>query len=60
MEIFWYILVYAVIGIWFVYREPKGGVKSWQVSLGYTLFLPILLVHLAILLVKQQWGKRQP
>lgn len=60
MEIFWYVMTYAVIGIWFVNRKPKGGVKGWHLLVSYTLFLPILLVHTVIYLSGRPWRKRQP
>lgn len=60
MEILWYVMAYAIVGLWFVMRRPKGGVKLWHLVISYTIFLPILLVHTCIYLAKRPWKNRQP
>lgn len=60
MDVFLAIMVYACIGIWYVNRRPKGGVKNYHLLISYTLFLPILLVHTVIYLLSRPWRKRQP
>lgn len=60
MDIFVIVMAYAVIGVWFVNRKPKGGVKGWHLAVSYTIFLPILLVHTVIYLANRPWKRRQP
>ena len=60
MDIFLAVMAYALIGIWYVHRKRKGGVKRHHLLIAYTIFLPILLVHTAIYLANQPWKKRQP
>ena len=60
MDIFFAVMGYAVIGLWFIKRKPKGGIKGWHLVIGYTIFLPLLLTHAVIYLSGRFQKRRQP
>ena len=60
MDIFVIVMAYAIVGMWYVSRRPKGGVRGHHLAIAYTIFLPILLVHTVIYLANRPWKKRQP
>ena len=60
MDIFVIVMGYAVIGLWFIMRKPKGGVRGWHLAIGYTIFLPLLLTHAIIYLSSRLRKRRQP
>lgn len=60
MDIFLVVMVYAIVGMWYISRRPKGGIKRHHLVIGYTIFLPILLVHTVVYLSGRPWKKYQP
>ena len=60
MDIFVIVMGYALMGTWYVQHKRKGGVKRHHLLIGYTIFLPILLVHAIIYLSGRSRKKHQP